>query len=123
MEDQISAANMLVLRELLPVPCDVNGRVSRDHVRGPSALWLAARRGLLEVVVILHRLGASPTLAIPDNGGITPLGGAAASGCLAVVQWLAGHGGSVTQPTNDGNTPLYGAPGASPSTLRRLDDL
>ena len=32
---------------------------------------------------------------------------AAWQGELVVVQWLAGHGGSVTQPSNTGQTPLF----------------
>ena len=101
MAGQIGAASLAVLQELLPVGADVDGRDGN----GGSALWHAAGRGELGVVVHLVELGASPTRATPDNDGRTPLYTAARQGHLEVVQWLAGHGGSVTQPSNDGTTP------------------
>ena len=95
-------ACLAALRELLPAGADVDG-LDGD---GRSALWHAADRGLLGVAIHLgEQLGASRTLA--DNGGRTPLWIAALEGHLAVVQWLAGHGGSVAQPANSGATPLY----------------
>ena len=100
MADQIGAAGLAVLRELLPVGAAVDDRDGD----GQSALWHAAWRGELGVVVHLaEKLGASTTLAA---NGATPLSIAAFGGHLAVVQWLAGHGGSVTQPSNGGTTPL-----------------
>ena len=103
MADQIGAAGRAVLRELLPAGADVDGR----DADGRSALWHAALRGKLEVVVhLVEQLGASPTLA--DGAGRTPLYAAAGfdggGGHLEVVRWLAGHGGSVTQPNGNGFT-------------------
>ena len=101
-----AAASMAALRELLPVGADVNGQDGE----GQSALWRASRRGLLVVVVHLaERLGALVTVA--DNFGRSPLyaaaGFAGGGGRLAVVQWLAGNGGSVAQPDIHGATPLF----------------
>ena len=107
MTDPIDATDGLAaLRELLPVGADVDGRDGD----GRSALWQAARRGLLVVVVHLaERLGALVTVA--DNFGRSPLyaaaGFAGGGGRLAVVQWLAGNGGSVAQPDIRGATPLF----------------
>ena len=47
-------------------------------------LNFAARRGHLDAVKALHRLGLDPTT--PDARGYTPLHEAAAEGCLPVVQ-------------------------------------
>ena len=95
----------LLLRELLPEGADVNQ--ADEH--GRTALWHAAHRGELAVTMCLvDERGASTTIG--DSGGRSPLHAAAgydgADGRLEVVQWLAGHGGSVTQPDNDGRTPL-----------------
>ena len=93
----------LVLRELLPIGSDVNGRVAN----GWTLLWRAARdRELCK---------AWASLTVADNAGRTPLFAAAVMGHLEVVQWLAGNGGSVTQPANDGRTPLYIAALQGPS--------
>ena len=104
MTDQLDTAGLGVLRELLPVGADVDGRDGD----GRSALWHAARRGELGVVVHLEEeLGASLMLA--DCRGRSPLYAAAACfggrGHLAVT----GHGGSVTQPAKRGDTPLWAA--------------
>ena len=59
---------------------------------------------------LAEQLGASLTLA--DNNGRSPLYAAAGysgGGYLEVVQWLAGNGGSVAQPADDGTTPLWTA--------------
>ena len=61
-----------MLHELLPVGADVDGQ----DVAGWSALWHAAVRGALGVVVHLaENLGASPTLA--DRHGSSPMYAAA----------------------------------------------
>jgi ankyrin repeat protein len=44
-----------------------------------------------------------------DNKGRTLLRYAAWHGHLGAVRWLAGHGGSATQPCNNGITPLFAA--------------
>ena len=108
MADMIDAAGQAALRELIPVGADVDDQ----DADGRSALWHVSWRGELEAVVhLVAELGASPTLA--DSGGRSPLYAAAGyiggGGHLEVVQWLAGNGGSVTQPTNDGHTPIHGA--------------
>ena len=108
LNDQIGATNLAVLRELLPEGADADGRDGD----GRSALWHAAHRGELGVVIHLaEQLGASPIL--PDKDGRSPLFAAAGygggGGHLEVVQWLAGNGGSLTQPNNTGFTPLWTA--------------
>ena len=102
MADQLG---LTVLRGLLPEGSDVDGQDGD----GRAPLWHAAHRGELGVVVHLaHQLGASVTLA--DGDGRSPLYAAAGyeggGGHLKVVQWLAGNGGSVAQPNNNGVTPL-----------------
>ena len=90
MEDQISAANMLVLRELLPVACAFNGRDRRCY---PAEDWRFVGE---EWWWWGH--GGSVTVTQPTNTGATPLLHAAAySGHLAVVQWLTGNGASPSE--------------------------
>ena len=73
----LTVAELAVLRELLPVGADVNGRDGA----GRTPLWHAAWRG--ELGVVLHS-GASTTLA--DSGGSSPLYTAAGQGPLSLVQ-------------------------------------
>ena len=82
MTDQIDAAGLAVLRELLPVGADIDAR----DADGRSALWHAVVRGELGVVVHLAGLGASPSLA--DSDGRSPLFAAAraAAGPAAASQ-------------------------------------
>ena len=104
-----TAYSVALLRRLLPEGAAVDGRDGD----GRSPLWHAANKGDCGLVVHLaEQLGASVTLA--DGEGRSPLhaaagdnGASGGGGHLAVVQWLAGHGGSVTQPANNGKTPLY----------------
>jgi len=109
MADQIDATGLAaIIRDRFPVDGDVDG-LDGD---GRSALWHAAHRGELAVVVYLaQHLGASVTL--PDSAGRSPLyaaaGYASGGGHLDVVRWLARNGGSVTQSRNNGATPLWAA--------------
>ena len=61
------------------------------------------------MVHLAEQLRAS--VRLPDNGGRSPLFATAGynggGGHLEVVQWLAGNGGSVAQPNNNGATPLF----------------
>ena len=108
MTDATGEAALRELLQLLPLGADFYGL--DDECR--SALWHAAWRGKLGLVI--HLVSSAPKLlewvTLPDSYGRSPLYAAAGypggGGHLAVVQWLAGHGGSVTQPNNKGTTPL-----------------
>ena len=76
------------------------GSVTQLDHDGCTPLLMAAQEGHLAVV----RWLAGGSVTQPATGG--PLLAAAEMGHLEVVRWLVGHGGSVTQPDNDGATPL-----------------
>ena len=67
---------------------------------------MAAFKGHAVVVQFLVT-EANANVNLAANDGRSPLCAATYMSHLEVVQWLAGHGGSVTQPNNDGCPPLW----------------
>jgi ankyrin repeat protein len=69
---------------------DVNERKNNN---GATALFLAAKRGFLEIVVFLRSKGASIDIEcnVGENKSLTPLHIAAKNGHLEVVKYLIHH--------------------------------
>jgi hypothetical protein len=68
-------------------------------------IWIAASDGNVEKV--LHFIGSSPTVDIPDENGYTPLMAASSYGKLDLVSELLKRGANPNLQDNDGNTSLH----------------
>ena len=74
---------------------------------GITPAFAAAAWGHMEVVKLLHDLGANITT--PSNDGATPVFAAANNGHMEMVNLLHGLRADITTPCNDGATPVYAA--------------
>ena len=70
-----------------------------------TPVWVAAKNGRVEMVRVLHELGAD--IEAPNGDGKTPVGIAAQKGLVEMVKVLHELGANVETPQNeDGDTPL-----------------
>ncbi|EPS26286.1 hypothetical protein PDE_01222 [Penicillium oxalicum 114-2] len=97
------------------IPSTADGSISRGH----TALHRAALHGHGQVLTVLLRAGADPT--IPDNTGLTPLHFAAQNGHTSLVQQLLAstppNRDLVRQATRMGETALHLAVQARQTTM------
>lgn len=81
---------------------DVNSRDAFDNL---TPLFMASRKGHLEVSRILLQFGADANAR--DLNGRTPLHLAVQSGCLDIIQFLLEHGADANAQDKYNRTPLH----------------
>ena len=92
------------LRTLLEVKA-VNIDIDDMDDKRRTAVWWAAHNGHVEVVKVLHKLGAN--LDIPEKAGTTPVLTAVQNGDVEMVRVLGELGANVDTPMKNAATPLF----------------
>jgi hypothetical protein len=103
----VQARNIEAVKLLLQVNTDVNSSASihPDTDGGATAMYYAAKHGLLEIAMFLHSYGA--LLCIPSGRGDTPMDIALANGHTAFVDWSR-NASTYVVPHIDGNNRYFG---------------
>lgn len=105
LEHAVNKGSCGIVRALVEGGANVNVPFSC----GRPALCTAAWERRPELVEVLVRCGADPTLTAAGRTGWTALHAAAAAGCLRSCLWLLRAGAAVDARDEDGETPLHAA--------------